>query len=154
MKQGINMIFLHQTEAITDNTHSSLSVTRFSASVEKQGYDMVTWVWGDIHYPPLPTFPKHIASLFALCWAGLTKVGQTRPSEGFHSGQKLGSAEPIHCCLNMKLKSQTRSRKSCPNNNSFSIIQKCPKKKVRSVRTVSQLPKASQAAFPLRFLHA
>lgn len=30
---------------------------------------MVTWVWGDIHYPPL--FPKHIASLSALMlgWA-------------------------------------------------------------------------------------
>lgn len=106
---------------------------------------MVTWVWGDIHYPPLPTFLKHIASLSALCWAGLTKVGQTWPSERFHNGQKLGSAEPIHCCIVIKLTTQAQSWKCCLNNNSFINIRFFQKKKCELFQDrISKLPKASK----------
>lgn len=46
MKQGINMILLHRTEAVKDQSlvsfsHTDSGLTRFSASVEKQENDIV-----------------------------------------------------------------------------------------------------------------
>lgn len=102
---------------------------------------MVTWVWGDIHYPPL--FPKHIASLSALMlgwadWSG-TNTAICKISQWTEAW--LSRVHPLW--VNVKNK--------CITFLNFGI-----KEDVRSFKTniISKSPKATKAAFPAWLLHA